>query len=42
MPHRKKKKAYILKNINHRLLMENAITVKGDKGKTIVIIYSHN
>jgi len=35
-----KQLAHILKNINHRLLMENAIIIKTDKGKTSVIIYS--
>jgi len=35
-----KRQAYIVKNLNHRLVTENAIIVKADKGKTTVIIYS--
>jgi len=35
-----KRQAYIIKNLNHRLVTENAIIVKADKGKTTVIIYS--
>ena len=30
----------IIKNLNHKLVTENAIIVKADKGKTTVIIYS--
>ena len=35
-----KRQAYIIKNLNHRLVTENAIIVKADEGKTVVIIYS--
>ena len=35
-----KRKAYIINNLNHRVVTENAIVVKVDKGKTTVIIYS--
>jgi len=35
-----KRQAYIIKNINDKLVMENAIAVKADKGTTSVIIYS--
>jgi hypothetical protein len=35
-----KRQAYIMKNLNHRLVTENAVIVKADKGKTTVIIYS--
>jgi hypothetical protein len=35
-----KRQAYIIKNLNHGLVTENAITVKADKGKTTIIIYS--
>ena len=35
-----KRQAYIIKNLNYRLVTENAIIVKADKVKTTVIIYS--
>jgi hypothetical protein len=33
-----KRQAYIIKGINHKLVMENAVIVRAYKGKTIVII----
>jgi len=35
------KSLYILKNINSKLENENAMVAKADKGKTCVIIYTH-
>jgi len=35
-----KRKIYILKNINSKVVKENAMVVKADKGKTCVIIYT--
>ena len=35
-----KRQAYSIKNLNNRLVTENSIIVKADKGKPAVIIYS--
>ena len=35
-----KRQIYILKNINSKLVKQNAMVVKADKGKTCVIIYA--
>jgi uncharacterized SAM-dependent methyltransferase len=35
-----KRQEYFLKSINHKLVMENAMIVHADKGKTVVIINS--
>jgi hypothetical protein len=37
-----KRHAYIMKKLNHILVMENAIMVPADKGKTTVNIYLHD
>jgi galactitol-specific phosphotransferase system IIB component len=37
-----KRQTYILKNINYKLVKENAMVVKADKGKMCVIIYTND
>jgi len=36
----KKKWPYVTKQLNHKTVTENAITLEGDKGKTVAIINS--